>query len=521
MKETAVHSRTAAEELNTLLGADHLVTSEAELARAGVNTLGVRREVPAIVRPSSTAEVQGVVEIANRHGLALYPISRGRNIGYGDAAPVGDGQVIVDLSRMTDIRSYDAVHGKAVIEPGVTQQQLYEFLEGQGGRFWMDVTGSGLDSSIVGNTLEGGFGHTPVGNRRNLISGAEVVLGNGEVLEAGSFPALGPDLNGILVQSNFGIVTALEVTLFAAPECYQSFMIRIDSDSQLEVMVDLLSELRRDGTLTSLVHLANAMRSLISTIGLPDEFEDRLITPDDAVRFMSTPVAKSGYWTAIGGLYGTAGQVRAKRADIRRAFRGQASVQFLDDRKVGRLNRLFNTAPLRGLGWLDKPRRGIAALEYIHGLGRGVPSDRGIHGVQWRVTCPEDVGLFWCSPTFPASGDAARQATRIAERLFGKHGFELPITLTFVTPDRVVATTSCNFNRNDPEEKRRAHALFYNLHDSFEAAGIPQYRAGILGQRDITYPEQGRFETLNSLKTVLDPKGVIAPGRYGLGGRDG
>jgi 4-cresol dehydrogenase (hydroxylating) len=193
----------------------------------------------------------------------------------------------------------------------------------------------------------------------------------------------------------------------------------------------------------------------------------------------------------------------------------------MDDRKVRILQRLMSAPVLRELGLLDKPRRGIAAIEYIHGLGRGVPSDRGIHGVQWRVTRPEDVGLFWCSPTFPASGDAARRVTRIVERSFAKHRFELPITFTFVTPDRVVATTSCNFNRNHPEEKRRAHALFYELHDSFEAAGIAQYRAGILGQRDITYPEQGRLETLNRLKAVLDPNGVIAPGRYGLGRKDG
>jgi len=521
MKDATVRASTAVGELASLLGSDHLITTERELADVAANTLGVRRRVPALVRPSSTTEVQGVIEIANRHRLALYPVSRGRNIGYGDRAPVADGQLIVDLSRMREIRSFDELHGRAVIEPGVTQEQLYEFLKDQGARFWMDVTGSSLDSSIVGNTVEGGFGHSPVGNRRNLISGAEVVLGNGTVLEAGTFPGLGPDLNGLMVQSNFGIVTALEVTLFAIPEVYESFMIRIDSESQLETLVELVSELRRNGTLTSLVHLANATRSLISTLGLPDEFRDRLISPDDAVRYMTNPVAKAGYWTAIGGLYGTRRQVRAKKSDIRRAIRGVASVQFLDDRKIRLLQSLFASRLLRSAGWADKLFRGIGALEYIHGLGCGVPSDRGIHGVQWRVSRPEDVGFFWCSPTFAATGGAARSFVEITERLFGKYGFELPITISFVRPDRVVATMSCNFNRNDPEEKGRAHALYFKLHDEFETAGIGQYRAGILGQQEIRYSEPGKFQTLSKLKDVLDPNGVIAPGRYGLGGGGG
>jgi 4-cresol dehydrogenase (hydroxylating) len=404
-----------------------------------------------------------------------------------------------------------------VVEPGVTQQQLYEFLVEQDADFWMDVTGSGGDSSIVGNTLEGGFGHTPVGNRRNLISGTEIVLGNGRVLNAGTFPGLGPDLNGIFVQSNFGIVTAMEVSLFAAPDRYESFMISLGTDSQLEEMVDRIGDLRRDGTLTSLVHLANATRSLISTLGLPEQFRDRLICNHDAVRYMTTPVVKAGYWTAIGGLYGSTRQVSAKRSDLRRAFRGLATVQFVNDQKIGFLRRTLSSWPLRTAAWVDKPRQGISALEYIHDLGRGVPSDRGVRGVQWRVERPEDVGFFWCSPTFSASGREARVVVDVAERLYTAHRFELPITITFVRPDRVVATMSCNFNRNDSEEKARAHALYFAMHDEYEALGIGHYRAGILGQQDICYPEPGKSATLAALKRVLDPNGVIAPGRYGIG----
>ncbi len=511
-----VSARSGLRELEALLGADRVTATGAELGAAEVNTLGLVRSVAAVVRPESTEQVQRVIEIANRYRLPLHPVSRGRNIGYGDRTPVRDGLIVVDLSRMARIRSFDPDRGKVVVEPGVTQQQLYEFLGRRGAQFWMDVTGSTADSSIVGNTLDGGYGHTPVGNRRALLAGVEVVLGNGTVLEAGTFPDLGPDLNGAFVQSNLGIVTAIEVTLLPAPERYLSFMVRADSDSRLEELVDRVSLLRRDGTFTSLVHVANATRSLMSTLSLPEEFRNRLVSDEDAVALLSNPVAKAGYWTAIGGVYGSARQVAAKRADIRSAFRGLAAVQFFSDRKVRLLQRVFSSWPLRKAAWAEKPRRGIEALEYIHGLGRGTPSDRGVQGVLWRTERPEDAGFFWCSATFAGVGRVAAEAVRIASRLFAEYGFELPIVITFVSPDRAVATLSCNFNRNDPEQTARAHTLYFSLQQAFAKAGLGRYRSGILGMDQITYHDRGKRETLELLKGVLDPNRVIAPGRYGI-----
>jgi 4-cresol dehydrogenase (hydroxylating) len=516
-RSTCFPLRSPVDELVAALGSDNVETRAQELARVADNTLGVERQVAAVVRPGTTSEVREVVEIANRRRLKLYPVSRGRNIGYGERAPVGDGQVVVDLSRMARIRSFDAASGKVVVEPGVTQRQLYDFLRHEGARFWMDVTGSSLDSSILGNTLEGGFGHTPVGDRRSLIAGVEVVLGNGTLLEAGGFPSLGPDLNGLFVQSNFGIVTALEVTLLPIPESYQSFMIRADDDAGLEGLVDVVCTLRRDGTLTSLVHIVNATRSLMSMMPLPDHLRDPLIDNATAAACASSPGAKVGQWTAIGGLYGTRRQVAARRADVAEAFRGIAAVSFFSDRTVRIAKRLFAARALRSAAWARKPRMGVDALEYIHGLGRGVPSDRGLGGVQWRVARPEDAGYFWFAGVTAGTGRAAREVVRIVERLYREHRFELPVVMTSVKPSRLVATMSCNFNRNDPEARSRAHALHRRLDEEFSAANIGRYRTGILGMDHVEYLDPGKRETLARLKGVLDPNGVIAPGRYGLG----
>lgn len=50
--------------------------------------------------PKEASEVQAIVRIANEYKIPLFPISTGKNLGYGGSAPNRRGYVIVDLKRM-------------------------------------------------------------------------------------------------------------------------------------------------------------------------------------------------------------------------------------------------------------------------------------------------------------------------------------------------------------------------------------------------------------------------------------
>ena len=39
------------------------------------------------VAPASVEEVQAIVRLANEHKTPLWPVARGKNLGYGTAAP--------------------------------------------------------------------------------------------------------------------------------------------------------------------------------------------------------------------------------------------------------------------------------------------------------------------------------------------------------------------------------------------------------------------------------------------------
>jgi len=54
----------------------------------------------AIVNPKDTAEVQFIVRWANKHRIPIYPISIGRNLGYGGAARTSPSiKILINSSR--------------------------------------------------------------------------------------------------------------------------------------------------------------------------------------------------------------------------------------------------------------------------------------------------------------------------------------------------------------------------------------------------------------------------------------
>ena len=70
-----------------LLGADAVAIQGEALARFTRDTSAFSQAIHGVVRPTSRELIPALVRIANRERVALYPISTGRNWGYGSANP--------------------------------------------------------------------------------------------------------------------------------------------------------------------------------------------------------------------------------------------------------------------------------------------------------------------------------------------------------------------------------------------------------------------------------------------------
>ncbi|WP_310733735.1 FAD-binding protein [Colwellia sp. BRX10-6] len=108
------------------------------------------------MKPANTAQVQQIVKKINQYNLSnddskfsISTVSSGKNWGYSAQEPSFDNAILMKLSRIKELDNYDDKQGTITLTPGVTQQNLYEYLQEQGGKFWMDATGSSPECSIT------------------------------------------------------------------------------------------------------------------------------------------------------------------------------------------------------------------------------------------------------------------------------------------------------------------------------------------------------------------------------------
>ena len=231
-----------------------------------------------VTYPGSTAEVQTVVRWANKHLIPIYPISIGRNVGYGGAAPRVPGGVVVDLGkRMHSIVNVDGGNASCVVEPSVTYFGLYEEIQRRGLPLWIDCPDLG-GGSLLGNAIDRGVGYTPAGDHFANHCGMEIVLPTGELLRTSmvalpgkdgednatwqSFQnAYGPQVDGIFSQSNFGIVTKIGFWLVHDMP-HQSYCITFANDEDFTEIVDTIGLLAQTGVLGNVPQLRHIMQEL-------------------------------------------------------------------------------------------------------------------------------------------------------------------------------------------------------------------------------------------------------------------
>jgi 4-cresol dehydrogenase (hydroxylating) flavoprotein subunit len=517
-----------------ILGEEHTLTDADAIQRYGWCTSPIHRDIPAVLRPSSVEHIQQIVHVSNRHGVPLYPISTGNNWGYGSAQPVQDGTVVVDLGRMNRIVDVNTELAYAVLEPGVTQRQLYEHLKQHRIPLWLNPTGAGPSCSILGNTLERGFGIGPNGDHFLAQCGMEVVLASGEILRTGfgHFPGarttylykwgVGPYLDGLFTQSSFGIVTKMGVWLMPAPAHFEGCYLTCHSEDQLGPLIEGIRDLLFMGVFKGPVNLLHRNRVLIMLGRYPwDDMADQ--TPlSESLAAQLAARKKIGAWNGVGAICGSRAQVRAARQTIKDTLRGKVDrLTFLSDERL-RLLRRFPKA-FSTLLQMNVPEL-LKTLEQSYGMMKGVPSEVALSLSYWRsrrTPSPGDLnpardncGVMWFAPIIPMTRDDVSAFRKIVEPVFAKHRFEACITLTAVNERCFDCTLPILYDKDDPAESRRAQACYAELHEKCSEAGYIPYRLGLQSMAGETMKDDVFWSVVQKLKTALDPEGIVSPGRY-------
>jgi 4-cresol dehydrogenase (hydroxylating) len=525
----------ALEQWALILTPNQIITDKETLKQYETATYKTEQRISAILKPANREQVQEVTRIANQYKTPLYPVSSGKNWGYGSYIPTKDGCVLVDLSLMNRIIKLNKELAYITLEPGVTQEQLYNYLQSEESGLWMDATGASSECSIIGNTLERGFGHTPYGDHFSHVSGLEVVLANGEYFHTGfgRFPnaqasevyhwGVGAYLDGLFTQSNFGIVTQMTIWLMPAPEYSQAFFCSVDKEV-LPMLVDALRPLRLDGTLKSAMHIVNADKA-ISAFGQYPWSEVNNVTPLPRDWLEKTCKERNiGGWNASGALYGTRAEVAIARKKLKKALRHIPSkkLHFIDDRTLKIAN--YITRPYKWVTGVDL-EKALEIVTPVINLKRGIPSNAFIPSTYWRKKKPapaadiadpnrDRCGLIWLAPIAPMTGEHASTLEKIIETTLLKFGFEPAISMTLLTERCIDSVIVISYDRDLPEEETRALQCHDVLLTKLIDKGYYPYRLSTHAMGKLPKAEPAYTDVISKFKEAIDPQHIIAPGRY-------
>ncbi len=487
------------------IGSDWVLSSDEDIATySDIYNPGPEEEwLPsAAVAPGSVEEVQEVVRIANKYKTPLWTVARGKNLGYGTAAPRLPGSIVLDMGRMKKIRMVDEELGYCVIEPGVSFFDLYEHLQKMGGKLMMSVPGNGW-GSVMGNALDHGVGYTPYGLHASKICGMEVVMPDGGMLRTGMgamegnhaahlFPFnYGPTWDQMFTQSNLGIVCSMGLWLMPTPDSSLQLTIDIPKAEDIGWVIDTLTPLKVSGLIDQNVFIPSWLGK-ISVIGTRKDFWDKpSAIPEWRVNELLKQY-KLGYWQVSMRLYGEVDVVKAKAEVVKTAFRKQTD------------------QPIDELWWHKGDPTNV--MDTTLGVPTAVPLQMGA----WVGGRSAHLGF---SPVVPAQSSHVLGQLKRSQELYAK--YDVDFYASFTIGGRFVNNINMlMFDRDKPKDVQNIKDLFDELIVVTKEAGYGEYRTHLNWMDEVAqtfdYGDNAMTRYNEIVKDALDPNGILSPGKQGV-----
>ena len=504
----SVHAE-AVDAFTKLLGADDVLTDDVTGFRDPYEFQDWELYLPsAVLLPTTVEQVQEIVRIANLYGIPLWTHGQGRNNAYGGAAPRVRGAVTISFRNMTRVIEINEELGYAVVEPGTSWQQLYDALQSCKRKFMLSCTDLGW-GSVCANALEHGLTYTPYGQDFMMPCGMEVVLGDGQVLRTGmgampNNPAwhvykrgLGPTLDQLFMQSNFGIVTRMGIWLLPMPQTYACMWVRVWKEEDLIPLVDTLRELRLDRTIEGVPVIYNTLLAASGTTKRTRWYDGDGPIPDDIIDH----IAK---------------ELEIGRFGMRAGFFGDEAVV---DHNVAKAKAAFEQIPGCDVNVTKCAGVDIPKLENpVEQIGGGVPGLAALNQTYWYSE--EHGAHIGVAPAVPLTGAEAWKVHRLLRETIEEAELDYMAACAVISARSHLNIVSITYDSTDEQQAHKSYETTKLLLNTAAQAGYGEYRSHLdtmdLAQSHFSFNDNAYLRFVEKIKDIADPNGVLSPGKQGI-----
>lgn len=499
----------------------------------------VKDAIPMLLKVANNAEHHNI------EPFSIYPISTGKNWGYGSGLPSTQkgNIVLLDLGPLNQIQFFDQASGICSIQPGVTQQQLYDFLEEKSAPYMVPVTGAGPSTGVMSNALERGYGITPTADHFTAVTNIQGYLADGSFYES-SLKVMsdaancensecyvdktfkwkhGPYLDGIFTQSGNMIVTEMTIALARLKPAFDSFYMRFYNKESFEAAYGIVKEIfdNLEGVVGS-INLMDKRRVCAMVAENPQGAGAHKVITCGQVEHIAKKFDVPE-WTIVGTIYGTESVAKAAKKDIKRIAKVHADQILFSSSllvKTGQfITSRFNVSLLKNVKTqLEKLSAGMDVM-------RGKPSQVALPLAYWRNPrvahsqstalnpATDGCGLLWYAPLIPAKAENMKQFILMIRSITPRYNIEPMITFTNLSGISTDSTIPIVFDKENPKAVKDAHDCLDALINEGLKYGFIPYRLNIKQQQTLN-AESTFWKAAGKIAHALDPNGIISPDRY-------
>ncbi|MDP7429569.1 MAG: FAD-binding oxidoreductase [Alphaproteobacteria bacterium] len=416
-----------------------------------------------VLRPASTAEVSEILALCHAAGQPLVP--QGGMTGLVGAGLPAEGEVVLSLERLNAIEEIDTESSTMTVGAGTVLQTIQEQAGAKGFSFPLDLGARG--SCTIGGNLSTNAGGNRViryGMARDLVLGLEAVLADGSVV--GNLNKLiknntGYDLRQLFIGSEgtLGVITRVTLRLYPKPASQTVALCGLDDFAQV---------------IRFLRHMQNAFSGGISAFEVmwQSYFSEAL-----KVTGQRPPFADPHPFYALTEVLG--GSPERDREAFEYALASAFDSGLINDAVVAKsLAEVVELWQLR-----DASSEVTRNLAPVLGYDVSIPASR----------------MVAFAEVLTASIDELHPGNKTV--IFGHVGDgNLHITTTA--------------GASDPEQSDAVNNLVFKLTAANQGSISAEHGIGILKRPYLSYSRSEADITLmRTLKTALDPKGILSPGR--------